>query len=56
MGFALFGSYNEHRKSDNPFDERFNDNYVKGEGNTEKEAVADLCREVNSTANSLWEF
>jgi len=56
MGIALFGYNNENRRSDNPFHEHFDDNYVKGEGNTEKEALAELCREVSSTANSLWEF
>ena len=56
MGFAVFGSYNKDRKSDNPFSPEFNDNYARAEGNTEVEAIENLVKEVSSTANSLWEF
>lgn len=56
MGFAVFGNYNESRASDNPFHPEFEDNYVTGRGNTVEEALADLCKEVSSTADSLWEF
>lgn len=56
MGIALFGCCNDERQSDNPFHEDFNDNFVRGEGSTEEEAVANLCKEVCSTANSLWEI
>ena len=54
QGFALFGSYNDQRKSDNPFHPDFNDNYARAEGHSEVEAVANLVKEINSTADSLW--
>lgn len=56
MGIALIGYHNENRRSDNPFHEHFDDNFVKAEGNTELEAVANLVKEINSTADSLWAF
>lgn len=56
MGFALFGHWNLHRKSNNPFDPRFDDNYAIGTGDTEAEALESLVREISSTADSLWAF
>lgn len=56
MGIAMIGYYNRERRYDNPFHPNFDDNYVKGEGNTELEAVESLVKEVCSTADSLWEF
>lgn len=59
MGFALMGQTNmneeEFRACDyNPFHEEFHDNYVKGTGATEEEAMAAMKNDLHDISESLW--
>lgn len=59
MAIAIFGNFNmpeeELAKIDyNPFHPDFNDNYAKGVGSTEQEAIAEMRKDVSDIADSLW--
>jgi hypothetical protein len=58
-GIAIFGSCNMDTEGFekcgyNPFHPDFQDNYAKGFGNTEEEALAALAADVHETGESLW--
>jgi len=59
MGFALMGHTNMNedgfRAAEfNPFHGEFYDNYVKGVGLTEDEAMAAMKNDLNEISESLW--
>lgn len=57
IGIALLGSTNmplDELENSNPFDDNFQDNFAVGTGSTEAEALEDLMRDMNQTANSIW--
>ncbi len=59
VGIALMGSTNMSSEelaacNYNPFHENFRDNYAKGTGSTEEEAINDLKADLRKLADSLW--
>lgn len=55
---ALFGSFNmdmEYLEKTSPFAPDFQDNYVEGKGKTKEEAYLDMYKEMQKTADSLWD-
>lgn len=59
MGIAIFGATNmnedEFRAAQyNPFHDLFHDNFVKGIGATEEEAIANMKRDFNELYEGLW--
>ena len=58
MAIALFGSFNmpmEYLEKTSPFDPTFQDNYIEGKGKTKEEAFENMQKEMQKTADSLWE-
>lgn len=55
-GVALFGYLqDEDSAGGNPFDDKFMDNYVRGVGATEEEAVADMEKDWKELGDSLFD-
>lgn len=55
---AFFGSFNmdnEYLEKTSPFEPDFQDNYIEGKGATKEEAYEDMMKEMQKTADSLWE-
>lgn len=58
-GIALIGTMNmtpeQYDACDhNPFHEKFNDNFCRGEGKTEAEAIENLKIDMHMLSNALW--
>lgn len=59
MGIALFGQTNMDEQgfkdcNNNPFHEKFYDNFVRGFGKTKEMAIANMKKDQTSMADSLW--
>lgn len=59
MAISFFGNFNmseqELERIDyNPFHPDFNDNYAKGVGETEEEALKEMQKDISDIADSLW--
>lgn len=59
MGFSLIGHTNMTQEQFNacdcnPFHDEFHDNFAKGVGSSEEEAIASLKKDLKDIADRLW--
>lgn len=57
MAVAIMGTFNMTEKeiaTISPFDERFNDNYVQGKGETKEEAYENMEKDMKEMSDMLW--